>query len=131
MQGMTELGKVASNACLVHTWNYLWMHHVWSLCGIVGQVNQLFCIDQGGGGGCTSCNCMRKHNHSYTTYSFPISLGYKVYRMSFGWLVEGKNIGIDRYPIWAGSISSLWEARGGRYGSSGLSNRSNIRWVGK
>ena len=46
---MTELGKVASNACLVHTWNYLWMHHVWSLCGIMGQVNQLFCIDQGGG----------------------------------------------------------------------------------
>ena len=72
-----------------------------------------------------------EHNHSYTTYSFPISLGYKVYRMSFGWLVEGKNIGIDRYPIWAGSISSLWEAGGGRYGSSGLSNRSNIRWVGK
>ena len=83
------------------------------------------------GGGCTSYNCMTKHNHSYTTYSFPISLGYKVYRMSFGWLVEGKNIGIDRYPIWAGSISSLWEAGGGRYGSSGLSNRSNIRWVGK
>ena len=72
--------------------------------------------------------------HPYITYSFPTPLRCKVYRMSLGWLVECFSrldvISIDEgIDIQNGRVTH--EAEGGLYRSSKLSNRYNIRWVGK